>query len=208
LDATVIRVLTVDDHPLMSAGIAGVINSQPDMQVVAQATDGAQSIELFRIHQPDVTLMDIRMPHVNGLDAVTAIRQEFPQARIVVLTTVGGDVQALRAFKAGAMGYLLKNTLRKELVDTIRAVHAGQKRIPPEVANELAEHATDDMLTPRELDVLRGAAQGKSNEEIATALYISMHTVKNHIKSVLSKLGAADRTHAVTVALKRGFIDL
>jgi DNA-binding NarL/FixJ family response regulator len=208
LDATVIRVLTVDDHPLMSAGIAGVIDSQPDMQVVAQATDGAQSIELFRTHQPDVTLMDIRMPHVNGLDAVTLIRQEFPQARIVVLTTVGGDVQALRAFKAGAVGYLLKNTLRKELVDTIRAVHAGQKRIPPEVANELAEHATDDMLTPRELDVLRGAAQGKSNEEIAAALYISMHTVKNHIKSVLSKLGAADRTHAVTVALKRGFIDL
>jgi DNA-binding NarL/FixJ family response regulator len=204
----VIRVLTVDDHPLMSAGIAGVIDSQPDMQVVAQATDGAQSVELFRTHQPDVTLMDIRMPHVNGLDAVTLIRQEFPQARIVVLTSVGGDVQALRAFKAGAVGYLLKNTLRKELVDTIRAVHAGQKRIPPEVANELAEHATDDMLTPRELDVLRGAAQGKSNEEIAAALYISMHTVKNHIKSVLSKLGAADRTHAVTVALKRGFIDL
>jgi DNA-binding NarL/FixJ family response regulator len=204
----VIRVLTVDDHPLMSAGIAGVIDSQPDMQVVAQATDGAQSVELFRTHQPDVTLMDIRMPHVNGLDAVTLIRQEFPQARIVVLTSVGGDVQALRAFKAGAVGYLLKNTLRKELVDTIRAVHAGQKRIPPEVANELAEHATDDMLTPRELDVLRGAAQGKSNEEIAAALYISMHTVKNHIKSVLSKLGAADRTHAVTVALKRGFIEL
>jgi DNA-binding NarL/FixJ family response regulator len=204
----VIRVLTVDDHPLMSAGIAGVIDSQPDMQVVAQATDGAQSVELFRTHQPDVTLMDIRMPHVNGLDAVTLIRQEFPQARIVVLTTVGGDVQALRAFKAGAVGYLLKNTLRKELVDTIRAVHAGQKRIPPEVANELAEHATDDMLTPRELDVLRGAAQGKSNAEIAAALYISMHTVKNHIKSVLSKLGAADRTHAVTVALRRGFIEL
>jgi DNA-binding NarL/FixJ family response regulator len=204
----VIRVLTVDDHPLMSAGIAGVIDSQPDMQVVAQATDGAQSIELFRTHRPDVTLMDIRMPHVNGLDAVTLIRQEFPQARIVVLTTVGGDVQALRAFKAGAVGYLLKNTLRKELVDTIRAVHAGQKRIPPEVANELAEHATDDMLTPREIEVLRGAAQGKSNEEIAAALFISMHTVKNHIKSVLSKLGAADRTHAVTVALRRGFIDL
>jgi DNA-binding NarL/FixJ family response regulator len=204
----VIRVLTVDDHPLMSAGIAGVIDSQPDMQVVAQATDGAQSVELFRTHQPDVTLMDIRMPHVNGLDAVTLIRREFPLARIVVLTSVGGDVQALRAFKAGAVGYLLKNTLRKELVDTIRAVHAGQKRIPPEVANELAEHATDDMLTPRELDVLRGAAQGKSNEEIAAALYISMHTVKNHIKSVLSKLGAADRTHAVTVALKRGFIEL
>jgi DNA-binding NarL/FixJ family response regulator len=204
----VIRVLTVDDHPLMSAGIAGVIDSQPDMQVVAQASDGAQSIELFRIHQPDVTLMDIRMPQVNGLDAVAVIRQEFPQARIVVLTTVGGDVQALRAFKAGAVGYLLKNTLRKELVDTIRAVYAGQKRIPPEVANELAEHATDDMLTPRELDVLRGAAQGRSNEEIAASLYISMHTVKNHIKSVLSKLGAADRTHAVTMALKRGFIDL
>ena len=203
-----IRVLTVDDHPLMSAGIAGEINAQSDMRIVAQAADGAEGIELFRLHQPDVTLMDIRMPHVDGLDAVSAIRREFPLARIVVLTTVGGDVQALRAFKAGAVGYLLKNSLRKELVDTIRLVHAGQRRIPPEIAKEMAEHATDDMLTARELDVLRWAAQGKSNDEIAAALYISMHTVKNHIKSILSKLKAADRTHAVTVALKRGFLDL
>jgi DNA-binding NarL/FixJ family response regulator len=208
MTGVLIRVLTVDDHPLMMAGIAGEIDSQSDMRVVAQATDGAQGIELFRIHRPDVTLMDIRMPNVDGLDAVSSIRKEFPNARIVVLTTVGGDVQALRAFKAGAAGYLLKNSLRKDLVDTIRAVHAGERRIPPEVAQELAEHSMDDMLTSRELDVLRGAAQGKSNEEIAASLYISMHTVKNHIKSILSKLGASDRTHAVTVALKRGFMEL
>jgi DNA-binding NarL/FixJ family response regulator len=208
MTGVLIRVLTVDDHPLMMAGIAGEIDSQSDMRVVAQATDGAQGIELFRIHRPDVTLMDIRMPNVDGLDAVSSIRKEFPNARIVVLTTVGGDVQALRAFKAGAAGYLLKNSLRKDLVDTIRAVHAGERRIPPEVAQELAEHSMDDMLTSRELDVLRGAAQGKSNEEIAASLHISMHTVKNHIKSILSKLGASDRTHAVTVALKRGFMEL
>ena len=203
-----IRVLTVDDHPLMGAGIAGEINTEPDMRVVAHAADGLQGIELFRVHQPDVTLMDIRMPHINGIDAVSAIRAEFPQARIVVLTTVGGDVQALRAFKAGAAGYLLKNSLRKELVETIRLVHAGERRIPAEIAKELAEHSMDDLLTAREIDVLRGAAQGKSNEQIAAALFISIHTVKNHIQSILSKLGAADRTHAVTVALKRGFIDL
>ena len=203
-----IRVLTVDDHPLMMAGISGEIDSQSDMRVCAQATDGAQGIELYRFHQPDVTLMDIRMPNVNGIDAVAAIRKEFPQARIVVLTTADGDVQALRAFKAGAVGYLLKNSLRKDLVDTIRAVHSGLKRIPPEIAKELAEHFLDDMLSQRELEVLQCVSQGKSNEEIADALSISMHTVKNHIKSILSKLGAADRTHAVTVAVKRGFIEL
>ena len=203
-----IRVLTVDDHPLMMAGISGEIDSQPDMRVCAQATDGAQGIELYRLHQPDVTLMDIRMPNVNGIDAVSAIRKEFPQARIVVLTTADGDVQALRAFKAGAVGYLLKNSLRKDLVDTIRAVHSGQKRIPPEIAKELAEHFLDDMLSERELEVLQCVSHGKSNEEIADALNISVHTVKNHIKSILSKLGAADRTHAVTVAVKRGFIEL
>jgi DNA-binding NarL/FixJ family response regulator len=203
-----IRVLTVDDHPLMMAGIAGEINAQPDMRVVAEATDGAGGIACFREHRPDVTLMDIRMPSVNGLDALSAIRSEFPAARIVVLTTAGGDINALRAFKAGAVGYLLKNMLRNDLIDTIRLVHSGKKRIPPEIARELAEHSMDNALTPRELDVLRGVAQGNSNAIIALALSISEHTVKNHIKSILSKLGATDRTHAVMIGLKRGFIDL
>jgi DNA-binding NarL/FixJ family response regulator len=207
-DAALIRVLTVDDHPLMMAGIAGEINAQPDMRVVAEATDGVAGIACFREHRPDVTLMDIRMPNVNGLDAVAAIRREFPTARIVILTTAGGDIQALRAFKAGAVGYLLKNTLRKDLIDTIRLVHSGQRRIPPEIAKELAEHSMDDTLTARELDVLRGVARGNSNGGIASELSISEHTVKNHIKSILSKLGAGDRTHAVMIGLKRGFIDL
>ncbi|MGD0494200.1 MAG: response regulator transcription factor [Steroidobacteraceae bacterium] len=207
-EAPVIRVLTVDDHPLMMAGIAGEINAQPDMRVVAEATDGSEGIARFREHRPDVTLMDIRMPNVNGLDAVSAIMREFPTARIVILTTVGGDVQALRAFKAGAAGYLLKNMLRKDLIDTIRLVHAGKRRIPPEIAKELAEHSMDDALTTREIDVLRGVARGNSNGGIASELSISEHTVKNHVKSILSKLRAADRTHAVMIALKRGFIDL
>ena len=207
-DGAVIRVLTVDDHPLMMAGIAGEINAQPDMRVVAEATDGPEGIAAFREHRPDVTLMDIRMPNLSGLDALSAIRQEFSTARIVVLTTVGGDIHALRAFKAGAAGYLLKNTLRKDLIDTIRLVHSGKRRIPPEIAKELAEHSMDDALTARELDVLRGVARGSSNGEIASALSISEHTVKNHVKSILSKLGATDRTHAVMIGLKRGFIDL
>ena len=207
-EAPVIRVLTVDDHPLMMAGIAGEINVQPDMRVVAEATDGSEGIARFREHRPDVTLMDIRMPNVDGLDAVSAIMREFPTARIVILTTVGGDVQALRAFKAGAAGYLLKNMLRKDLIDTIRLVHAGKRRIPPEIAKELAEHSMDDALTTREIDVLRGVARGNSNGGIASELSISEHTVKNHVKSILSKLRAADRTHAVMIALKRGFIDL
>jgi DNA-binding NarL/FixJ family response regulator len=192
----------------MMAGIAGEINAQPDMRVVAEATDGSEGIARFREHRPDVALMDIRMPNVNGLDAVSAIMREFPTARIVILTTVGGDVQALRAFKAGAAGYLLKNMLRKELIDTIRLVHAGKRRIPPEIAKELAEHSMDDALTTREIDVLRGVARGNSNGGIASELSISEHTVKNHVKSILSKLRAADRTHAVMIALKRGFIDL
>jgi DNA-binding NarL/FixJ family response regulator len=207
-DGAVIRVLTVDDHPLMMAGIAGEINAQPDMRVVAEATSGAEGIACFRAHRPDVTLMDIQMPDLSGLDALAAIREEAPTARIVVLTTVGGDIHALRAFKAGASGYLLKNTLRKDLIDTIRLVHAGKKRIPPEIARELAEHSMDDTLTARELDVLRGLARGGSNGAIASALSISEHTVKNHVKSILAKLGATDRTHAVMIGLKRGFIDL
>jgi DNA-binding NarL/FixJ family response regulator len=203
-----IRVLTVDDHPLMMAGIAGEINAQADMRVIAQATDGDEAIAKFRVHRPDVTLMDIRMPKVNGIDAITAIRTEFPRARIVVLTTAAGDIHALRAFKAGAVGYLLKNLLRTELIDTIRMVHAGQRRIPAEIAQQLAEHAADDALTARELDVLRGIIKGQSNKVIASNLHIVEHTVKNHIKSILSKLDADDRTGAAMIAVRRGYIDL
>ena len=204
----VIRVMAVDDHPLMMAGIVGEVNAQADMRVVAEASDGDEALSLFRKHRPDVTLMDIRMPKVNGIAAIASIRQEFPHARIVVLTTSAGDVQAVRAFKAGAVGYLLKNFLRKELVETIRLVHGGHKRIPPEIAHEIAEHAADDSITTRELDVLRGVANGNSNKIIASDLNISEHTVKNHLKSILSKLNASDRTHAVMIALKRGFLDM
>jgi DNA-binding NarL/FixJ family response regulator len=204
----VINVLTVDDHPLMMAGIAGEINAQTDMQVIAQATDGDEALAAFKLHRPDVTLMDIRMPRINGIDAITAIRAEFPRARIVALTTAAGDIQVLRAFRAGAAGYLLKNLLRTELIDTIRRVHAGQRRIPPEIAQQLAEHAADDALTPRELDVLRGVAKGYANKTISSELNIAEHTVKNHIKSILSKLGANDRTGAAMIALRRGYIEL
>ena len=199
--------MAVDDHPLMMAGISGEINAQPDMRIVAEASDGDEALVLFRKHHPDITLMDIRMPRVNGIAAISAIRKEFPQARIVVLTTAAGDIQAVRAFKAGAVGYLLKNLLRKELVETIRLVHSGHKRVPPEVAQQIAEHAADDTITPRELDVLRGIADGSSNKVIASNLRISEHTVKNHLKSILSKLDANDRTHAVMIGLKRGFLD-
>lgn len=206
-DAHVIRVMAVDDHPLMMAGISGEINAQPDMRVVAEASDGDEALVLFRKYHPDITLMDIRMPRVNGIAAISAIREEFPQARIIVLTTAAGDIQAIRAFKAGAVGYLLKNLLRKELVETIRLVHRGHKRVPPEIAQEIAEHAGDDAITPRELDVLKGIADGSSNKVIAANLRISEHTVKNHLKSILSKLDANDRTHAVMIGLKRGFLD-
>jgi DNA-binding NarL/FixJ family response regulator len=199
--------MAVDDHPLMMAGISGEINAQSDMRVIAEASDGDEALVLFRKHQPDVTLMDIRMPKVNGIAAISAIRAEFPQARVIVLTTAAGDVQAVRAFKAGAVGYLLKNLLRKELVETIRLAYNGHKRVPPEVAQQIAEHAADDSITARELDVLRGVASGSSNKIIASDLNISEHTVKNHLKSILSKLDANDRTHAVMIALKRGFLD-
>jgi DNA-binding NarL/FixJ family response regulator len=204
----VIRVMAVDDHPLMMAGIVGEINAQPDMRVVAEASDGDEALALFQKHRPDVTLMDIRMPRVQGIAAISSIRQHFPHARIIVLTTSSGDVQAVRAFKAGAVGYLLKNLLRTELVETIRLVHNGHKRIPPEIAQQIAEHAADDSITTRELDVLRGVANGNSNKIIAFNLNISEHTVKNHLKSILSKLNASDRTHAVMIALKRGFLDM
>jgi DNA-binding NarL/FixJ family response regulator len=207
-DNEIIRILTVDDHPLMMAGISGEINAQRDMQVVAQATDGDEALELFRVHRPHVTLMDIRMPKVNGIDAITSIRAEFPKARIIDLTSTAGDIQVLRAFKAGAVGYLLKNLLRTELIETIRSVHSGHRRIPSEIAQQLALHATDDALTPRELEVLRGVAKGQSNKIIASELNIAEHTVKNHIKSILSKLDADDRTGAAIMALRRGYIDL
>jgi DNA-binding NarL/FixJ family response regulator len=203
-----IKVLTVDDHPLMMAGISGEINARPDMQVVAQATDGDEALLLFRLHRPDVTLMDIRMPKVNGIDAINAIRAEFPKARIIVLTSTAGDIQVLRAFKAGAVGYLLKSLLRTELIETIRSVHAGQRRIPPEIAQQLALHATDDALTAREIEVLRGVVKGQSNKIIGSELNIAEHTVKNHIKSILSKMDADDRTGAAIMALRRGYIDL
>lgn len=203
-----IRVFVVDDHPLMVAGITGEINAQPDMTVVAQAMDGEDALALYRLYRPDVTLMDVRMPKVNGIDAMATIRKEFPKARIIILTTAIGDVQALRAFKEGAVGYLLKNLVRKELTDTIRAIHAGMRRIPAEVAQQLAEHAADDAITARELDVLRMVAEGKANKKIASDLNIAEHTVKNHMKNILSKLGADDRTGAVVIAARRGYIDI
>ncbi len=205
--ASKIKVMTVDDHPLLREGIAAVLQGEGDIVLVAEATSGEQAIESFRTHRPDVTLMDLQMPGMNGIDAIIAIRQQFPNARFVVLTTYQGDVQALRALKAGASGYLLKSMLRKELLDTIRAVHAGRRRIPPEIATELAEHVTDDSLTEREIEVLRRVATGTSNKIIASQLSVSEATVKGHMKSILSKLGANDRTHAVTIAMKRGFLD-
>jgi DNA-binding NarL/FixJ family response regulator len=208
MEKKIIRVMAVDDHPLMMSGISGEINAQSDMQVVAEAGDGDEALTQFRKHRPDVTLMDLKMPRMNGIDAISAIRHEAPRARIVVLTTAAGDVQMIRAFKAGAVGYLLKNFLRTDLIDTIRLVHAGHRRIPPEIAQEIAEHSADDAITARELDVLRGIAKGRSNKIIASSLNISEHTVKNHMKNILSKLDANDRTHAAIIAFKRGFLEM
>jgi DNA-binding NarL/FixJ family response regulator len=203
-----IKVLSVDDHALLREGIAALVNAESDMKLVAEASNGQDAIEEFRLHRPDVTLMDLQMPALSGIESIIGIRSEFPNARIIVLTTYAGDVQVLRALKAGARGYLLKGNVRKELLDTIRAVHAGQKRIPPEVAADLAEHATEDELTSRELAVLRLIAAGNANKAIAGQLSIAEDTVKSHVTNILAKLGANDRTHAVTIGLKRGIIEL
>jgi DNA-binding NarL/FixJ family response regulator len=204
----VISILIVDDHPLLREGIAAVIDGEADMKVVAEAGSGVEAIELFRVHTPDVTLMDLVMPAMDGVDATVAIRSEFPQARIVMLTTYSGDAKALRALKAGACGYLLKSLIRTDLLEAIRSVHAGQRSIPREVAAELAEHVGDDALTERELAVLRCVAAGNSNRRVSSDLGISEETVKAHLKNIFGKLGANDRTHAVTIALKRGIIDV
>jgi len=203
-----IRIALVDDHPILRQGIAALISDQPDLQLVGQASNGLEAIEQFRLHRPDVMLMDLQMPGMNGIDAMSAIRGEFPDARFVVLTTYTGDVQIVRALKAGARAYLLKSLLHRELLDTIRSVHAGNKRIPPEIAAELADHAADDQLTAREIEVLRLIASGNANKIVADHLSITEETVKAHVKSILSKLDANDRTHAVTIALKRGIIEL
>ena len=203
-----IRVLSVDDHQLLREGIAAVIEGQEDMTLVAQASNGREAVEGFRRLRPDVTLMDLRMPDMSGIEAITAIRSEFRDARIVVLTTYAGDAQAAAALRAGAVGYLLKSLVRKELLETIRAVHSGKRRVPPEIATEIAEHVADDALTAREVEVLRRVAAGKSNKLIAAELDISEGTVKTHMKSILPKLDASDRTHAVMIALKRGILDL
>ncbi len=203
-----IRILVVDDHALVREGIAVLVATQPDMALVAEAKSGREAIQQFRAHRPDITLMDLQMPEMNGLDAITAIRAEFPDAKIIVLTTYKGDVQILRAMKAGAKGYLLKTTLHKELVEKIRAVHAGKKALSPEASYEIAEHATDDALTPAEVAVLRLIAAGNANKQIADQLSITEETVKSRVKSILSKLGANDRTHAAMIGLKRGIIEL
>jgi DNA-binding NarL/FixJ family response regulator len=203
-----ITVLIVDDHPLMRAGIAGEINAQRDMKVIAEAEDGDTAVLLFRKHRPDVTLLDLKMPRMSGIDCLTAIRAESHHARVIVLTTATGDIQATRAFRAGAAGFLLKDTLRSELVNTVRLIHSGGRRVPQEIAEQMAEHVADDALSEREIEVLRSVAKGRSNKIIADELAISEHTVKNHLKNILSKLNADDRTHAVTIALKRGYIDL
>jgi len=203
-----IRVLVVDDHPLIREGIGALLMNQKDLELVGVAANGLEAVEAFRAHQPDVTLMDLQMPEMNGVDAITAIRTEFPKARIIALTTYAGDVLAQRALKAGARAYLLKNDERKDLLNAIRAVHGGQKEIHSGVATELAMHAADDALTSRETEVLVLIAGGNSNKLIADKLCISDETVKGHVSSILSKLGANDRTHAVTLALKRGIIDL
>jgi len=208
IDQTSIRVFCVDDHPLLREGISAIINNQPDMSLVAEAASGFEAIQKFREHQPDVTLMDLRLPDMSGIDALITIRAEFPEARIIMLTTFEGDVEIQRSLEAGARGYLLKSMPPKELVEGIRQVHAGKKRIPPQLAAQLAEHLGDETLTEREIEVLRHIAGGNRNRDIAERLFISEETVKVHIKHIMEKLGAADRTQAVAIAVRRGIIQL
>jgi DNA-binding NarL/FixJ family response regulator len=203
-----IHVLSVDDHPLLREGIAAIIDNEPDMHMVAQAATGADAVQKFRELQPDVTLMDLRLPDMSGIDALIAIRSQFPEARIIMLTTFEGDVEIQRALQAGARGYLLKSMPPRDLVEVIRQVHAGKKRVPPEVASSLAEHMSDDALTAREVDVLRHVAGGNRNRDIAEKLFISEETVKVHIKHIMDKLGASDRTQAVAIGVRRGIIQL
>jgi DNA-binding NarL/FixJ family response regulator len=207
-DGSAIRILVVDDHPVVRQGVAGLVGGQPDMSIVGQASNGREAIQQFRAHHPDVVLMDLQMPEMNGLDALMAIRDEAPEARIIMLTTYAGDAQVLRAIKAGARGYLLKSALHRELLETIRAVHAGKKSLSAEASYELAEHATDDALTPAEVRVLRLIAEGNANKEIAEQLSVSEETVKGQVRNILSKLSAKDRTHAAMIGLKRGIIEL
>jgi DNA-binding NarL/FixJ family response regulator len=203
-----IRILIVDDHPLLREGIAALVGGQMDMTLIAQCSNGREAIQTFRSHRPDVTLMDLQMPEMSGLDAIGAIRGEFPEARIIVLTTYSGDVQVMGALQAGARAYLLKSLVHKELLDTIRAVHAGRKMVSPEASYELAEHATDDALSKTEIDVLRLIAAGNANKRIAYQLSTTEETVKGRVRNILSKLGANDRTHAAMIGLKRGIIEL
>ena len=207
-NSSTIRVFSVDDHPLLREGIATLVNSQPDMELIAQASTGAEAVQVFKQHEPDVTLLDLRLPDMSGIDTLIAIRTEFPEARIIMLTTFEGDVEIQRALQAGARGYLLKNMPPSELLDVIRQVHAGKKRIPPEVASQLAEHLSDETLTDREVEVLREVANGNRNRNIAEKLFISEETVKVHIKHIMEKLGAADRTQAVAIGVRRGIIQL
>ena len=207
-DSARIRILAVDDHPLLREGIATIINNQPDMTLVCQASGGTEAIQLYREHQPDVTLMDLRLPDLSGIDAMIAIRTEFAEARIIMLTTFEGDVEIQRALEAGARGYLLKNMPPGQLVEAIRQVHAGKKRVPAEVANHLAEHMGEEDLTAREIEVLQQVASGNRNRDIARLLFISEETVKVHVKHIMDKLGANDRTQAIAIAVRRGIIQL